>query len=65
MLDKRKERGGEFPQFGTLPFHRALLLVPHIIICIVSSCSNIQGKKERGGKLAQFGTGLWARHYNL
>jgi hypothetical protein len=34
--------------------------VPHIIIYIVSSCSNIQGKKERE-KLAQFGTALWAK----
>ncbi len=61
MLDKKRKRRRVCSVWNFALPSRALLLVPHIIIYIVSSYSNIQEKKVRGGKLAQFGTALWAK----
>jgi hypothetical protein len=61
MLDKKRKRRRVCLVWNFAFPSRALLLVPHIIIYIVSSYSNIQEKKVRGGKLAQFGTALWAK----
>jgi hypothetical protein len=61
MLDKKKKEEESLLIWNFALPSWALLLVPHIIIYIVSSCSNIQEKKERGGKLAQFGTAFWAK----